>query len=234
MPLKSAARVAGSVLARFLTPAVVGDVVDHGPALRTIILTTPKPADWTPGDMVRIAVRDLSLRTYTPLSVEGGAMRILAHLAGSGPGSEWCARAETGQECRILRQKSIDLRKHVPAPVVVGDETSLGLYVAQCATVADPPAGVFEVDDADAAAAALGHHTSRPASFVTRQPEDRHLDELGATVVDLLTSQADTTLCLTGRAQTIAALRRRLKDTGHAGRTAAVKAYWDINRSGLD
>jgi NADPH-dependent ferric siderophore reductase len=234
MPLRSAARVAGSVMGRFLTPAVVGDVVVHAPALRTITLTTPKQIDWTPGDMIRIAVRDLSLRAYTPLNVEAGAVTFLAHLAGSGPGSEWCARAETGQECRIFRQKSIDLRKHVPAPVMIGDETSLGLHLAQAVTVADPPAGIFEVDDADAAAVALAHHSSRPATFVTRQAEDGHLDELGETVVDLLTSQPDATLCLTGRAQTIAALRRRLKDAGLAGRTAAVKAYWDVNRAGLD
>jgi NADPH-dependent ferric siderophore reductase len=234
MPLRSAARVAGSVLARFLTPAVVSGVVEHGPAFRTITLTTPKPVDWTPGEMVRIAVRDLSLRAYTPLRVESGAVTILAHLAGDGPGSEWCARAETGQECRILRQKSIDLRKHAPAPVVVGDETSLGLYVAQGATVTDPPTGIFEVHDADAAAAALAHHGSRPATFVTRQPEDGHLDELGATVIDTLTAQPDTALCLTGRAQTIAALRRGLKDAGLSHRTAAVKAYWDVNRAGLD
>lgn len=234
MPLKSAARVAGSVLARFLTPAVVTGVIDHAPTFRTITLTTPKPVDWTPGEMVRIAVRDLSLRAYTPLSVEGGAVTILAHLAGTGPGSEWCAQAETGQECRLLRQKSIDLRKHAPATLVVGDETSLGLYAAQAATVADPPAGIFEVHDPDAAAAALAHHSPRPATFVTRRPTDGHLDELGTTVIDTLTTQPDTTLCLTGRAQTIAALRRRLKDVGLTRRTAAVKAYWDINRAGLD
>lgn len=234
MPLRSAARVAGSVMARFLTPAVVTDVVDHAPALRAITLTTPKRADWTPGEMIRIAVRDLSLRSYTPLEVHDGAMTILAHLPGKGPGSEWCARAEAGQECRILRQKSIDLAKHTPAPLVVGDETSLGLYLAQAATVAEPPTGIFEVDDADAATAALAHHGAGPATFVTRRPDDGHLDELRATVVDALTSQPDTTLCLTGRAQTIAALRRQLKDAGLAERTAVVKAYWDVNRAGLD
>lgn len=234
MRVKSAARVAGSVMARFLTPAVVSAVVDHAPGFRTITLTTPEPVDWTPGEMVRIAVGGVSLRAYTPLRVESGVVTILAHLPGNGPGSQWCARAESGQECRILRQKSIDLRKHVPAPLMVGDETSLGLYLAQAITVTDPPTGVFEVHDPDAASAALAHHSSRPATFVTRQPNDGHLDQFAATVVDTLTAHPDTTLCLTGRAQTIAALRRRLEDTGLTHRTAAVKAYWDINRAGLD
>jgi hypothetical protein len=73
MPLRSAARAAGSILTRFLTPTVVSGVVDHGPAFRTITLTTPKLVDWTPSELGRIAVRDLSLRTYTPLKAEAGA-----------------------------------------------------------------------------------------------------------------------------------------------------------------
>jgi hypothetical protein len=157
---------------------------------------------------------------------------ILAHLARDGPGSQCCAQAETRQERRILRQRSIDLPNHAPAPVAVGDETSLGLHLAQTATVPHPPTGIFEVHDADAATAALAHHNSLPATFITQQPEDGHLDELGATVIDTLTAQPDTTLCLTGRTQTITALRRKLKNAGPRHRTAAVKAYFDINRAG--
>jgi NADPH-dependent ferric siderophore reductase len=234
MPLRSAARVAGSVMGRFLTPAVVGDVVVHAPALRTITLTASKRIDWTPGDMIRIAVRDLSLRAYTPLNVEAGSVTFLAHLAGSGPGSEWCARAETGQECRILRQKSIDLRKHVPAPVMVGarrrsastsprpSRSPTRRRASSRSTTLTPPPW-----------RSLTTARARPRSSPGK-PRTGTSTSSGGTVVDLLTSQPDATLCLTGRAQTIAALRRRLKDAGLAGRTAAVKAYWDVNRAGLD
>jgi NADPH-dependent ferric siderophore reductase len=237
MPTKAPVRLAASVMARFLTPATVGAVVDHGPTFRTITLTTPKPARWTPGDKVRIAVRDLSLRTYTPVAVDGAALTILAHLEAPGPGSAWCAAAEPGQELRILGpQGSIDLPKHTPAPLVVGDETTLGLYLAQGgdAAGADPPAGIFEVDDPEAASTALAHHGGRPARFVSRQPDDGHLDEMAGTVTDSLAAHPDVRLCLTGRAQTIAVLRRRLKDAGLARRVAVAKAYWNVNRAGLD
>jgi len=238
MPTRAPVRLAASVMARFLTTATVSAVVDHGPMFRTIALTTPKPVKWTPGDKVRIAVRDLSLRTYTPVRVEEGTLTLLAHLADTGgPGSAWCAAAEAGQECRILGpQGSIDLPKHAPAPLVVGDETALGLYLAQDATPADdpPPAGIFEVDDAEAAAVALAHHDGRPATFVTRRPDDGHLDELTATVTDVLAAQPEVRLCLTGRAQTIAVLRRRLKDAGLARRVVVAKAYWNVDRAGLD
>jgi NADPH-dependent ferric siderophore reductase len=244
MPLRSATRIAGSVMGRFLTPAVVGAIVDHGPSLRTITLTTAKPATWTPGDKIRLAVGGLALRAYTPLQADGDALTILAHLAGTGPGSEWCARAEPGHECRMLGpQRSIELPKLDLAPLVVGDETSLGLYLAQRATApapadaadaADLPTGIFEVDDPDAPTEALGHHGAPPATFVTRRPGDGHLGQLAATVLDALAARPDTRLCLSGRAQTIAALRRALKDAGLARRTAVAKAYWDVNRAGLE
>jgi NADPH-dependent ferric siderophore reductase len=237
MPLRSATRIAGSVMGRFLTAAVVGDVVDHGPgpSLRTITLTTAKELSWTPGDRIRIAVGGVSLRTYTPLKVEAGTVTILVHLAGTGPGSEWCAAAAPGDECRFLGpQKSIELPEQVPAPIVVGDETSLGLYLAQRSAADEVPVGIFEVDDPEAVGVALDHHGAPPLTLVTRAPDDGHLELLKATVLDALSDRPDTKLCLTGRAQTIAALRRALKDAGLAPRTAVAKAYWDVNRSGLE
>ena len=53
-------------------------------------------------------------------------------------------------------------------------------------------------------------------------------------VVDVMSARPDAALCLTGRAQTIAFLRRALKAGPVAGRTTLVKAYWDENRTGLD
>jgi NADPH-dependent ferric siderophore reductase len=224
---------------RLLTAIEVGDVTDHA-GFRTIDLIVPPKSQskWTPGDKVRLSIEGLTLRTYTPFQlVEAtGALRILAHLAGTGPGSDWCAHAQAGQRGRMLGpSRSIRLDTLHPAPVVVGDETAFGLHLAQRATDSGqrPPA-IFEVTDIERSAAVLAAHGVHDARLVAKQPADAHLAELEATVLEALAADAATTLCLTGRAQTVAALRRRLKSEGHAGRAATVKAYWDLNRSGLD
>ena len=53
-------------------------------------------------------------------------------------------------------------------------------------------------------------------------------------MVEQVRSHPDAPVCLTGRAQTIAAVRRRLKEDGLTARDTKVKAYWDPNRTGLD
>lgn len=224
---------------RLLTAIEVGDVVDHD-GFRTIDLVVPPKArsKWTPGDKIRISIEGLTLRTYTPFELREttGSLRILAHLAATGPGSDWCAHVSPGLRCRMLGPShSIRLDTLDPAPVVVGDETAFGLHLAQRSTDGGlrPPA-VFEVADVDRSAAVLAAHDVHDARLVAKEPGDAHLADLEAAVLDVLATDSSTTLCLSGRAQTIAVLRRRLKSDGLAARAATVKAYWDVNRKGLD
>lgn len=53
-------------------------------------------------------------------------------------------------------------------------------------------------------------------------------------VVGAVRAHPDAPLCPTGRAQTIAPIRKRLKAEGLTAKDTAVKAYWDVNRKGLD
>ncbi len=50
----------------------------------------------------------------------------------------------------------------------------------------------------------------------------------------LFVTTAIGALSLTARAQTIAPIRKRLKAEGLTRKDTAVKAYWDVNRKGLD
>jgi hypothetical protein len=95
-------------------------------------------------------------------------------------------------------------------------------------------AELFEVTDPDESNVPLDAIGLRSAHLFHRQCDSAHLDRLSATVIDLLRTHPDASLCLTGRAQSIAAIRRELKASGLAGRPTRVKAYWDENRSGLD
>jgi hypothetical protein len=107
------------------------------------------------------------------------------------------------------------------APILVGDETSLGLLLAW-RTVGEPAAELIETEGTDPSVVGLDAVTT-----VGR-------DDLPAAVVAAAEAHPDAPLVLTGRAQSIAAVRRALKDAGRAGRPTKVKAYWDEGRKGLD
>ncbi len=216
-----------------LTPARVGDVTEH-PGFRTIELVSDKFArvTWTPGDKIRVRVDDLALRTYTPTSWSGdtGTTRILAYLHGDAPGAEWCRRARPGDPCQVLGpDHSVRLDRIATAPIFVGDESSFGLLLAWNTLHPDQPprATLFEASDVQSAHATLADHGVHATAIV----EPAALADL---VVSAVRADPSTPLCLTGRAQTIAAVRRRLKADGLTTAATTAKAYWDENRKGLD
>jgi ferric-chelate reductase (NADPH) len=239
--MASVMRLVGSAASRLLfTPATVGAVTDLD-GFRTIELVGDRliGTEWYPGDKLRIHIDGLALRTYTPMSWDRdeGTTSLLAYLSGDGPGSEWCARVQPGAECSVFGpQRSVRLDELAAAPIMVGDETSFGLYVAwrNLHPETRAEAGLFEVTRADAAAAALDAFGAAPTDLVERAPDDAHLEVLVDLVVAAVRRSPDAPLCLTGRAQTIAPIRKRLKAEGLTRKDTAVKAYWDVNRKGLD
>jgi NADPH-dependent ferric siderophore reductase len=234
--VKTLGDTAGRVL---LTPATVGRVTAYD-GFRAIELVGDRLTDATfvPGDKLRLHMGGLGLRTYTPIAWDHdrGSTRLLAHLPGLGPGSAWCEAASEGAECRFLGpQRSVRLDRMTAAPVFVGDETSFGLLAAWRALRPDlsPAAAHFEVTDPAASGAVLTAH-GVAGSFVAKQAGDGHLGDLATRVLEAIGAHPDAPLCLTGCAQTIAVIRRRLKAAGVSGRDVVVKAYWDRRRTGLD
>ncbi len=239
--MASVVRLVGDTAARLLfKPATVGAITEHD-GFRTIELVGDRLSDteWYPGDKARIHLDGLTLRTYTPMTwdQERGTTTILAYLPGDGPGSEWCARATTGDPCAIFGpQRSVRLDELSSPPVIVGDETSFGLFVAWRNLHPDTPpaASLFEVTRSAPAGALLAGFGVAPTELIERTADDGHLDALVDRVVDAVRAHPHAPLCLTGRAQTIAPIRKRLKAEGLTAKDTAVKAYWDVNRKGLD
>lgn len=96
-----------------------------------------------------------------------------------------------------------------------------------------PTAELFEVTDPDSCAPALAHTDLKAARLFRRTDRSAQLDDLVATLADILDDHPDTTLCITGKARSTAAIRRSLKAAGISRPTRA-KAYWDEGRTGLD
>jgi ferric-chelate reductase (NADPH) len=232
-------RVSDAAAGLLLRSATVTAVADHGD-FRTIDLTGDRlgDVDWVPGDKIRIRAGALALRTYTPISWDrpAGRTRIIAYLHGHGPGSEWSRAARVGSSCHLRGpDRSVRLDRLSVPPVFVGDETSIGLLVAlrDRGTVA-PAATLLEVAGAEGVGPVLTAYGIDDAESFARGDGGSGAGALVAAVVETVRRRPDAPLVLTGRAQTIAAIRRTLKAQGSADRPAVVKAYWDENRKGLD
>jgi ferric-chelate reductase (NADPH) len=232
-------RVSAAAVGVLLRSATVTAVADHGD-FRTIDLTGDRlrELDWVPGDKIRIRAGALALRTYTPISWDGpgGRTRIVAYLHGHGPGSEWSRAALVGSSCQLRGpDRSVRLDRLSVPPVFVGDETSMGLLLAlrDRSTLA-AAATLLEVAGADGLGPVLAAYGIDDAAIFVRGEGGPGARALVDAVVETVRHRPDAPLVLTGRAQTIAVIRRTLKAQGSADHPTVVKAYWDENRKGLD
>ena len=237
---KTLSDTAASIFSR---TAEITAIVEHGPHFRTIELQgdAVKKAVWAPGHKLQVRTEPvgLSLRTYTPTAWDTatGTTRLLAYAHGNGPGSKWVMAAALGDGCQFFGPRpSLKLDDLPDSMVFAGDETSFASLAAWSGTHPghQPAVQVFEVDDPDESGRVLETLGLPPACLITRQEDSSHLDELSRAVVDALSGRPDATLCITGKAQTIARVRYELKSVGLGGRRSAVSAYWDQNRKGLD
>ena len=175
--------VADTVANRLFRAMRVTEVSMRGP-LREISLTsiTPRVTSWTPGDKIQVRVTEdgLTMRTYTPFRWDNatGDTAILVYLHGAGPGSAWAQGVAAGDAVQIVGpRRSMDLTRFTSAPIIVGDETSVGLRVAWTATHPnlEPVRDNFELGaNSPTALRALG---LEPV-YVTREESDGHLPVL--------------------------------------------------------
>jgi ferric-chelate reductase (NADPH) len=223
--------------------AAVTAVTDHGENFRVIELAGAalRKATWTVGDkaQVRTDPAGLTTRTYTPLGWDTGqgSTTLLAYTHGTGPGSTWVRDLAPGVSCQMFGPRGSFKLNDLAGPILfLGDETSFALAAAWRGRNPEdqPVAELFEVTDPDESRVALDAVGLGSASLFHRQDDSAQLERLSGAAIDLLRTHTDASLCLTGKAQSIAAIRRDLKAAGLAGRPTRVKAYWDENRSGLD
>lgn len=121
---------------------------------------------------------------------------------------------------------SLDLSRLPSAPIVVGDETSVGLAVAWSSQGnASAIAHIFECSSADELGTAFDRlELGGPKVLVEREGNDAHLETLLQTVADEVGRHPGAPLVLSGRSQSIGAVRRHLK-AANLRPTSFVKTY---------
>ena len=226
-------RVKSAGLDRFGFHVSVADL--RQPAAGFVLVTLAGPAltehEWQPGDRISLRTPEDELRNYTPFDWDrnAGRVRLLGVGLASGPGTRYLSALTVGAPVQLLGPKRSVKLDFAHAPIIVGDETVLGLCAAWNGAHPQEPATVLleaaDKDRCEAAAQAIG-------VVPTHVVGDR--DALVATVLDAIRADPAAPLVLSGRAQTIATIRRAVKAAGLNQGATTVRAYWDENRAGLD
>ncbi|HTV21495.1 MAG TPA: siderophore-interacting protein [Polyangiaceae bacterium] len=244
-PTPSAARHLGpleSVVTKWFTrEAHVREVRTVADGFRLVTLggQALEGVAWVPGQKVQLMLGGWVQRTYTPLSWDAarGTMQLLAYVHGEFPGSDWARALAVGQRCAVFGPRgSIDLTALARPGLVFGDETSIGLAHALRAT-ATGAAGVevvLEVTSLDAARAALQAVDVQGAHCIERRADDAHLTDVEAVVRRLREGHAVEGWVLTGKATSIQAMTKLLRQLGAPRARIQSKAYWAPGKTGLD
>ena len=195
-----------------------------------------------PGDKMQVRVGGMAFRTFTPFRNGEGddSLGLLGYLQGTSPASGWLGSVAPGDRCHVLGpRRSLDLPAIERSTVFVGDETSLGLALALCAT---PLGGldthfIFEVDDAAEVRdvlQAMGRGMLQHAWLVERRAGGAHLVEVESTLARYAGADAYRQYVLSGQSLSIQRLQRGLKAAGAKPSQMLVKVYWAPGRTALD
>lgn len=208
--------------------------VETGPgSMRAILLEgrDVQKIKWTPGDSIKVFVGGGALRTYTPADcqAEQGLLRLLVHLHGNGPGSNWAAGLKVGDRVAFMKpERSLKPPRKDAQLIVFGDETALALATACRLLTTKPVLGFFEMADPEAA-------KHLPNLIVRRKkPDETHLDELVQDALSSLKGSGAVDVILAGRAAALGPIRRALQANRQGDVKLQMKVYWAEGKRGLD
>jgi len=221
-----------------LTVEEVREVTPHFRRLRI-------SADWlrttsvAAGDKLQIMIADAGPRTYTPFErdAQAGSCELLAYVHGDTPGAAWIKAARAGLKFRAFGPRGSLPLSRLHGPIVFfGDETSFAAAASlqRAHPQRDELAFVFECTHAQESEQVLRELGIEPHAIVPRQHPRDHMAALEGALRSALSLRSPAQLVLTGHAQTIQALRARLKTSPCACAGQKVKAYWADGKRGLD
>lgn len=222
-------------------PLTLDETRDLSPHFRRLRFSAPwlRDAGCAPGDKLQIMIAEAGPRTYTPFDhdADSGKLDVIAYMHGDTATASWIRAARPGLSCRVFGPRGSLSLANILGPVVFfGDETSFGTATAlqRARGAADGVSFVFEVSEQAEAAQVLGQLGLQAQALITRKPAHAHLAALEEAVRTAASKHANARLVLTGHAQSIQGLRKRLKAQALQTSGQTVKAYWADGKRGLD
>jgi ferric-chelate reductase (NADPH) len=164
-------------------------------------------------------------------------MSFLVYVHGDAPGGQWAKTVAVGDHVHVFGPRGSLALSKLEGPVVfVGDETSFAVArsLREHRGASNGLSFVFEVSSRSESILGLEHLELTSDSIVERKNDDSHLGELEERARMELAAKPNSNLVLTGKAQSIQAIRKGLKARPIDYATQTVKAYWSPGKKGLD
>jgi ferric-chelate reductase (NADPH) len=229
----------GSALGRFMfhDASVVG-IRELSPRFRRVELegAALRNLAWEAGDKVQVFLPETGMRTYTPLAWDArkGTTAFLIYLHGDAPGAAWGRMLREGTRVQFFGpRRSLPLQEPSTPIVFFGDETSFGVaHALKQAQAQKDLTCIFEVTRRAECAEPL-REFGFEGSDVERSAGDAHLAEIHERLKGVLQARKEARVVMTGKAQSIQALRAKLRAEGLTP-PLQVKAYWSAGKTGLD
>ena len=239
--IKQPGRLEGAINRLFMKSATVREARQLGEDFRLVTLSgeSLRGGRWAPGQKVQVALGGWAYRTFTPISWDAaeGSTQLLLFLHGEAPAARWGRALKEGDACTLFGPRdSLDVNALGRPALLFGDETSIGLAYALRST----PHGaggvrvVLEVTSKLVAEQVIEQLGIANVDLVERKPDDLHLSEVEAVIVDHLRSHEIKSVALSGKAPSIQRLNKRLRALGVSGLQIRTRAYWAPGKIGLD
>lgn len=224
----------------WLRQAVVSDMVMLSDEVKLITFKGDfDHENFLPGKIVQFRVDDTNFRHYTLSSFnrQQGLCSVVFYLHGQGPGSQWAANLQVGQEVRFRAgQGKLRYNDQATHHFFFGDETSIGLfhwYKLTALACSHEYFGVLELQPPhEQALHNLGIMVDTVASSITA-PAANAIDWMEDMHPDCWANWKHATFYLAGRALSISRFRKYLLQKGVEPRQIRTDAYWADGKKGL-
>lgn len=225
--------LANALEPRFARPAVVTDIHVLAPRLRRVRFEGPalQGVSFRPGQEIEFRVSDRAFRHYTPASFDrdAGHLEVVFFTHGHGPGSTWSRALERGHHVNVLGPGGRFGLRDARAHVLLGDETTLGLFACLARAARGDLLGAVEVDPDGRDFPQL---TDLPLLPVVRTAARGDALARWLESADL-PDRSTTCIYLAGHTGSIVKLRADLRRRGWPRASIRTKPYWADGKRGL-
>lgn len=185
-----------------------------------------KNITWIPGQKIQIKVQGDEMRSYTPSSWNSvtGEVQTLIYMHGKGPGALWARDVTPNTKITLLGPRgSLSIDSEIRHVIFFGDETTFGLaHALKKYTENKTYDFLFEANDIKESSFILEKFELKDSSLFKLDELDKIALEINKAFLQIPGAQ----IVLSGKQQSIVALREKLYAFGVPREAIMKKVYW--------